>query len=170
VHTDVSETAPATSFSAWAGSVAELCDLIDRLRPVAATLGAPTPAACDWHGVLFGKLRPQVAREPLLVVAVCGGTNTGKSLITNAIVGAEISRSVPEAARTLHPVASLPRGLAARIDLAALFPGFRPVPWTSERDALDADVSDVIVCREDSGGRQPARTGSGRNSCAMPAT
>ena len=157
MHTDASGTASATSFSAWAGSVAELCELVERLRPVAATLGAPAPADCDWHGVLFGKLRPQVAREPLLVAAVCGGTNTGKSLITNAVVGAEISRSVPEAARTLHPVASLPRGLAARVDLAGLFPGFRPVPWTSERDALDTDASDVIVCREDSGGRQPAR-------------
>ena len=157
MHSDASGTVSATSFAAWAGAVAELCDLVDRLRPVAETLGAPVPAAADWHGALFGKLRPQVAREPLLVAAICGGTNTGKSLITNAIVGAEISRSVPEAARTVHPVASLPRGLSGRVDLAALFPGFRPVPWISDRDALDADAVDVIVCREDVAGRQPDR-------------
>ena len=93
-----------TGFSAWAGSIEELCGLIDALRPLASSLGAPNPQDEDWYGALFGKLRPQVSREPVLVAAVCGGTNTGKSLITNTLVAAEISRSVPEAARTRHPV------------------------------------------------------------------
>jgi hypothetical protein len=125
-------------------------------------LGAPDPESEDWHGVLFGKLRPQVSREPLLVAAVCGGTNTGKSLITNTLVAAEISRSVPEAARTRHPVASLPQGLAARTDLAALFPGFALAPWQSVQDAIDLGPdatgnADRLVWREDTSGRQPAR-------------
>ncbi|MCE9629441.1 MAG: 50S ribosome-binding GTPase [Planctomycetia bacterium] len=154
----VSEGTPAApSFAVWAVSIADLCEQVDRLVPLAATLGAADPCATAWHGSLFGKLKPQVAREPLLVAAVCGGTNTGKSLITNTLVGAEISRSVPEAARTLHPVASLAAGVAGRIDLAALFPGFRPVPWQSDEDALDAAASDVLVWREDPGGTQPAR-------------
>ena len=153
---------PPTDFAVWAGSVEELCCLIDSLRPLATSLGAPDPQASDWYGALFGKLRPQVSREPLLVAAVCGGTNTGKSLITNTLVAAEISRSVPEAVRTRHPVASLPAGLAARVDLAALFPGFAPVPWASEQDAiaLGADTNgnaDRLVWREDASGRQPAR-------------
>ena len=151
------DRAAPPSFAAWAGRVAELCDLVEQLRPLAESLGAADPQASEWHGALFGKLRPQVAREPLLVAAICGGTNTGKSLITNTLVGAEISSSVPEAARTLHPVASLARGVAARIDLAALFPGFRAVAWKSEADALDAAASDVLVWREDPGGTQPAR-------------
>jgi hypothetical protein len=150
-------TTAAPSFAAWAGDVAELCATVDRLVPVAASLGAADPRATEWHGALYGKLRPQVARDPLVVAAVCGGTNTGKSLITNSLVGAEISRSVPEAARTLHPVASLPAGVAARTDLAELFPGFRPVPWRSVEDALDASASDVLVWREDPGGTQPPR-------------
>jgi hypothetical protein len=151
------DRAAPPSFAAWAGSVAELCDLVEQLRPLAESLGAADPQASEWHGALFGKLRPQVAREPLLVAAICGGTNTGKSLITNTLVGAEISSSVPEAARTLHPVASLAQGVVARIDLAALFPGFRAVAWKSEADALDAAASDVLVWREDPGGTQPAR-------------
>ncbi|MFM8734644.1 MAG: GTPase domain-containing protein [Pirellulales bacterium] len=150
-------TAAAPSFAAWAGDVAELCDLVERLGPLAKAVGAPAAGGTDWHGALFGKLRPQVSREPLLVAAICGGTNTGKSLITNTLVGAEISRSVPEAARTLHPVASLAAGVAARVDLATLFPGFRPVAWRSEADALDAASSDVLVWREDPGGTQPER-------------
>ena len=148
---------PGSSFAAWAGGIAETCRLVTALEPLAAELGLPHAAGSDWHGALFGKLEPQVSREPVLVAAVCGGTNTGKSLITNALVGTEISRSLPEAARTLHPVASLPRGLPARIDLAALFPGFEPVAWRSEEDALDASRGDVLVWREDESGRQPPR-------------
>jgi hypothetical protein len=156
------ESFPPTRFAAWAGSVDELCRLIEALRPAAAAIGAADPTAADWHGSLFGKLRPQVSREPLLVAAVCGGTNTGKSLITNTLVGAEISRSVPEAARTRHPVASLPRGLSARVDLVALFPGFSPVAWAGVQDAIDlgpdeAGNPDRLVWREDSSGRQPDR-------------
>jgi len=151
-----------TGFAAWAGNVGDLCGAIDALQPLAAAVGAPDPRTGDWHGPLFGKLRPQVSRDPLLVAAVCGGTNTGKSLVANTLVGAAISRSVPEAARTRHPVASLPRGLAARIDLATLFPGFSPAAWTSDEDAIslgpDATGNDDrLVWREDVGGRQPER-------------
>ena len=151
-----------TGFAAWAGSVAELCGLVDLLQPLARSLGAPDPQDDDWYGALFGKLRPQVSREPLLVAAICGGTNTGKSLITNTLVGAEISRSVPEAARTRHPVASLPRGLAEKIDLSALFPGFAPVPWASVEDAISLGSDERgkayrWVWRADSRGRQAAR-------------
>ena len=154
---DPPEHGSPVSFSAWAGRIGELSAQVERLVPLARELGLPEPTATEWHGALFGKLRPQVDREPLLVVAVCGGTNTGKSLITNTLVGASISRSLPEAARTLHPVASLPRGLAGRIDLGAVFPGFEPVAWSSEQDAVDGSRGDVLIWREDPRGDQPER-------------
>ena len=147
--------APAASFSAWGRSVGELCSCLEAIEPLGRSLGVADPKSADWYGALFGKLKPQVNREPLLVAAVCGGTNTGKSLISNALVGSEISRSLPEAARTRHPVVSLPRGLAGRIDLAALFPGFTPRRWNSEDDALDMTDSDLLVWREDLLGTQP---------------
>ncbi|RLS30963.1 MAG: hypothetical protein DWH79_09700 [Planctomycetota bacterium] len=151
--------APVSRYAAWAGSVRELCSVVDLLKPLAAELGAPDPAESEWFGQLFGKLRPQVTREPILVVAVCGGTNTGKSLVANVLVGGEISRSVPEAARTRCPVASLPVGLAARIDLEELFPGFTPRPWSSGVDALGggSDGDDLLIWREDPSGRQSQR-------------
>jgi hypothetical protein len=108
------ESSTTPSFAAWAGTVSALCDQVEALAPLAASLGAEDPASTEWYAALFGKLRPQVAREPLLVAAICGGTNTGKSLITNTLVGAAISRSIAEAARTLHPVASLARGPTSR--------------------------------------------------------
>jgi hypothetical protein len=156
-QTNDSSAAVSGSFADWAGAVDELCTLFETLRPLGAALGAADPDAADWYGALFGKLRGQVDRGPFLVAAVCGGTNTGKSLIANTLVGAEISRSVPEAARTRHPVASLPRGSAEGVDLTALFPGFRPLPWTSEEDALAAVDDDRLVWREDPSGLQPAR-------------
>jgi hypothetical protein len=150
-------TVPAGRFRAWSGCVKELCACLAALQPVGRSLGTDDPSSSDWHGALFGKLAPQIDREPLLVAAVCGGTNTGKSLIANALVGSEISRSVPEAARTRHPVVSLPRGLAARTDLASLFPGFTPRPWRSESDALDPTTENLLVFREDASGVQPER-------------
>jgi hypothetical protein len=157
VSNDSDSNHTTSSFAAWANRVVELCEIVSRLESLAAELGLPSPSDADWYGALFGKLRPQVSREPMLVAAVCGGTNTGKSLITNTLVGAEISRSLPEAARTIHPVASLPQGLAARGGLAGLFPGFELVAWTSDEDALDASRSDVLVWREDPTGQQSAR-------------
>ena len=145
------------AFAEWSTRVVELCAAVDAVIPLAAALGVADPGSADWHGALFGKLRPQVAREPVLVAAVCGGTNTGKSLIANTLAGATISRSLPEAARTLHPVASLPRGLASRLDLATLFPGFVPVAWQSEDDALASTTEHRLVWKEDSSGAQPER-------------
>ncbi|MFM8891386.1 MAG: GTPase [Planctomycetia bacterium] len=156
------DSSPQTRFSAWADRVGELCGLIDSLRPLAGALGAEDPRECPWHGPLFDKLRPQVSREPVLVAAVCGGTNTGKSLLTNTLVGTEISRSVPEAARTRHPVASLPRGFAARGGVDGLFPGFAAVEWTGGDDAIELGPDargnpDRLVWREDATGLQPPR-------------
>ena len=146
-----------TTYATWAGDIAALCRALAALEPLAGPLGAANPAGADWHGQLFGKLAGQVAREPVLVAAVCGGTNTGKSLIANSLVGSSMSRSVAEAARTLHPVASLPRGLAATLDLGELFPGFTPTPWISDADALAAADEHRLVWREDPSGRQPPR-------------
>jgi hypothetical protein len=157
VADDRAGTAGPGGFAAWSAGVTELCRLVEALAPTAASLGVADPAGSPWHGALFGKLRPQVSRGPLLVVAVCGGTNTGKSLIANTLVGAEISRSLPEAARTRHPVASLPRGLAGRLDVAELFPGFVAVPWTGEDDALAEGDENRLVWREDPTGGQPDR-------------
>lgn len=157
IHSHFDRPAAPASLAAWSGCVAELCSCLEALEPLGRSLGVADPTDTEWHGALFGKLRPQLDREPVLVAAVCGGTNTGKSLIANALVGSEISRSVPEAARTRHPVVSLPRGLPARIDLAALFPGFAPRPWAGEDDALDPTEANVLVWREDAAGTQPQR-------------
>jgi hypothetical protein len=153
----VAETESPSTADALSALAREACQLVGALEPLGAALGVAGPETAAWHGALFGTLAAQAARGPLVVAAVCGGTNTGKSLVANSLVGASISRSIAEAARTRHPVASLPAGVAAAADLAALFPGFTPVPWRSDEDALDPAADDRIVWREDPSGRQPAR-------------
>ena len=135
-------------FTDWADDLLDSALLVKQLRPLAESLAVAVGEETSWYGPLFGKLLPQIGREPLLVVAICGGTNTGKSLLTNALIGSGVSRSVPEAARTLHPVACLPAGLANRVDLAELFPGFVPRRWSSKDDALADDSRNLLIWRE----------------------
>ena len=77
MHEQATTVGAGRPYAAWADEVAELASLIEALEPAARAVGAPEPERTEWHGALFGKLRPQVAREPVLVAAVCGGTNTG---------------------------------------------------------------------------------------------
>ncbi len=140
-----------------AAAIERLCDSIRGLVPLARSLAAPDPSRSAWHDELFVKLEPQAAGDPMLVVAVCGGTNTGKSLIANAVAGSAISRSSPEAARTRHPVASLPRGFSDPAAVARLFPGFDVVRLAGEDDPLADGGPHRLFWREDASGRQPPR-------------
>ena len=144
-----------SSYAIWSERVASLCAAVEALDAAARGLGADAPGDAAWRGQLFEKLAPQVACEPVLVAAVCGGTNTGKSLIANALAGAALSRSILEAARTRHPVASISPSLAARGNLASLFPGFVMRPWTSDEDPLTDAEEHLLFVRPEATGRQP---------------
>jgi hypothetical protein len=144
------------TYAIWSERVAALTAAVDALDAAASGLGADLPEDQLWRSQLFGKLRPQLTGEPLIVAAVCGGTNTGKSLIANALAGAALSRSILEAARTRHPVASVPNSLASSAaELARLFPGFSVRPWTSDNDALTDSEEHLLFARTETSGRQP---------------
>lgn len=144
-----------SKYAAWAERVAALATAVESLEAAASGLGADLPVDEAWRGQLFEKLRPQVTGEPVIVAAVCGGTNTGKSLITNALAGVPLSRSILEAARTRHPVASVPQSLASPAELARLFPGFSVRPWTSDDDALSDATEHLLFARPETSGQQP---------------
>ena len=144
-----------SSYAIWSDRVASLCAAVEALDVAAAGLGADAPEDAAWRGQLFEKLAPQVACEPVLVAAICGGTNTGKSLIANALAGAPLSRSILEAARTRHPVASISESLASRGNLASLFPGFAMRTWTSDEDPLSDAEEHLLFVRPETTGRQP---------------
>ncbi len=58
----------------------------------------------EWRKLLTFKLLPQLAGKDVLVAAVAGGTNTGKSTIFNLLAGAELSPVRATAAATCRPL------------------------------------------------------------------
>lgn len=142
------DSSPPSGLAGLAADLLPCGQLVQRLQPLAESLGIEPAETTAWWAALFTKLLPQIESAPLLVMAICGGTNTGKSLLTNVLAGTELSRSIPEAARTRHPVACLPPGTASRIDLASFFPGFVPVAWSTEDDPLADDPQSLLVWRE----------------------
>jgi hypothetical protein len=134
-----------------------LAQAIRELEAIGAEMKLPPAASFDWHGDLFQKLVPQLTEEPFLIVAVTGGTNTGKSVIFNHLAGNRLSRTHPNATQTKHPVCSVPRGFLERHDLARVFPDFDVRQWSSENDALEEGPDNRLFVRVDPAGTQPAR-------------
>ena len=95
------------------------------MEPQAAAAGVAPPAGQEWFDLLRNKLLPQLDLPPLLVVAIVGGTNIGKSVIFNHLAGEVASAASPLAAGTKHPVCLVPPELA---DPALLAAAVRAVP------------------------------------------
>ena len=58
----------------WVGRVTRLAESIRALDATAQGMRLPPAESFTWHGNLFQKLLPQLAKEPFLIVAVTGGT------------------------------------------------------------------------------------------------
>src|SRR3989304_8945785 len=81
------------------------------LAPAAESLGVASPRDEEWFALLTNKLLPQLNLPPLLVVAIIGGTNIGKSVIFNHLAGENASAATPLAAGTKNPVCLVPPGM-----------------------------------------------------------
>lgn len=129
-------TMPEMPYQTWAAHLARLGQAVENLATRAAAVNAPVPYGEEWYQLLRHKLLPQVEAPPLLVVAVVGGTNIGKSALFNQLAGEAASGVSPLAAGTRHPVCLLPPMLADANLLARLFEGFELHPWQSADDPL----------------------------------
>lgn len=147
------------SYREWVAQVAALADALRRIDALAQQMGLPPADRAEWHGNLFQKLMPQLAEEPFLVVAVTGGTNTGKSAVFNHLVGSRTSLVDPNATQTRHPVCSAAKPFLAehRDELARVFRDFELRDWRSERDAVADGPANELIVRPDPGGTQPER-------------
>jgi hypothetical protein len=123
-------------FTSFAGDVQRLDRALVALAPQAAKVGVAPPAGQEWFELLRNKLLPQLDLPPLLVVAVVGGTNIGKSVIFNHLAGEVASASSPLAAGTKHPVCLAPPELADEVLLTRLFESFELHAWQSADDPL----------------------------------
>jgi ribosome biogenesis GTPase A len=137
------------TYSTWVGYLQQLATAVQQLDPLAEAMGLEPAYTQSWHGELVQKLLPQIAGEPVLIVAVVGGTNTGKSTLFNYLAGAEISRTSAYATFTRHPVCLVPTHAAQTLNLSELFAGFRLVPWHSADDAIADGPDNLLVVRED---------------------
>jgi hypothetical protein len=113
-----------------------LAQALAALEPQAAAAGVTPPAGQEWFELLCNKLLAQLDLPPLLVVAIVGGTNIGKSVIFNHLAGEVASASSPLAAGTKHPVCLAPPELADPALLERLFGPFTLSAWQSPQDPL----------------------------------
>ena len=101
--------------------------------------------------------RPQLARSPFLVVAVTGGTNTGKSTIFNNLLGSRASRVTATAMGSKHPVCILPRTSATSASSDGSSPGSRSAPGRRRKTRSTDTPDHLLFYREDPGGLLPER-------------
>jgi hypothetical protein len=136
-----------STFATWSAAVKRLLAALEALEPEAARIGVTLPAQAAWYELLRYKLLPQLELPPLLVVAVVGGTNIGKSVVFNHLAGEEASASSPLAAGTKHPVCLVPPGLDDPVLLARLFEPFQLTAWRSPQDPLTESDADLLFWR-----------------------
>jgi len=142
-------------YETWAGQVKRLYHALAALQPVATRVGVPPPAGQEWFELMRHKLLPQLDTRPLLVVAVVGGTNIGKSVLFNHLAGELASGVSPLAAGTKHPVCLVPPGMDRPDLLARLFEGFDLCPWQSADDPMGESPEHRLFWRV--GGNVPPR-------------
>jgi hypothetical protein len=136
-----------STYHSFAAQVHQLDQALAALEPLAASVGVADPAGQEWFDLLKKKLLPQLDLPPLLVVAVVGGTNIGKSVIFNQLAGEVASASSPLAAGTKHPVCLTPKDLADPQLLSRLFEAFHLHPWHSADDPLRETTENGLFWR-----------------------
>jgi len=124
----------------YAQSILELDGLLEPLRLLAESCGVPSPEHYHWYALLKQKLVPQLTGRPFLLVAVMGGTNTGKSLIFNHLAGGPFSAVDHRASGTKHPVCLVPKTDGTHSFegvLARHFDFFHCVAWSNAEQPLE---------------------------------
>ncbi len=117
----------------------------------AAVSADPDVAAALFHGaeswmdLLTYKLVPHLEGEGCLVVAVAGGTNSGKSTVFNLLLGRDTSPAVTTAAATRHPVIAGNAFRAAQCLQGKLVPEFNPMPLDDPRKIVENEGADSAL-------------------------
>jgi hypothetical protein len=128
-------------FQSCATTVRQLFGALEELER-RATIFQPVPlAGREWFELLRQKLIPQLGEQAFLVVAVVGGTNTGKSVVFNHLAGHKASASSPLASGTKHVTCLVPNGFTTQHELKSVFPDFELHEWSDASLALqDSDA------------------------------
>lgn len=110
-------------------------------------LGLSGLAGREWYELLRQKLVPQLGASGWLVAAVVGGTNIGKSVVFNHIVGSRASAVSPLASGTRHPTCLVPQRFADEERLQRIFPDFELRRWEAAEGALEETERNLLFWR-----------------------
>jgi hypothetical protein len=96
----------------------------------------------EWRKLLTYKLLPHLEGEGCLVVAVAGGTNTGKSTMFNLLLHADVSPVRTTAAATCRPVLAGNQARSSQCIDGRLMPEFSPRPLDDPELLIDRNSPD----------------------------
>lgn len=101
---------------------------------------------CDeWLRLLRHKLAPQLTGDGCLVVAVAGGTNTGKSTVFNVLLGARKSAACSTAAATCAPVLATSDTRYEAAANGVMMPEFAALTLDAPEDATRYDMPEETL-------------------------
>ncbi len=140
----------APCFADFVACVRRLDHSLGRLERDLNALGIAPPRG-EWRAQLERKLLPQLDLPEVIVVAVAGGTNIGKSAVFNTLAGCEVSKVSPLASGTKHPVCLVPPKWDDGELLGRLFESFEVRPCGSPEDPLkESPRNQLFYLRQDS--------------------
>lgn len=99
----------------------------------------------EWRALLAYKLVPHLVGEGCLVVAVTGGTNTGKSTVVNLLAGTEATPVRTTAAATCRPLLIGSPERAAQCLEGKLVPEFTPRRLEDPEDLIRFEGPDNLL-------------------------
>lgn len=99
----------------------------------------------EWTNLLSRKLVPHLAGDGCLIVAVTGGTNTGKSTVFNMLLGRVVSPIVATAAATARPLIAANATRASQCLEGSLVPEFVALPLKDANAVIDRGSPDSAL-------------------------
>lgn len=126
-------------FSEFSELAIEFDRVVRPLTLIVERCGVETPENEDWYKLLFHKLASQIGDNASLIVSIMGGTNTGKSMIFNHLVGGHCSGVDYRASGTKHPVCVVSGSISNPLEILQRNFGnkFNFVEWSSSEQSLE---------------------------------
>lgn len=129
----------ASTGEALAAFQSGLYGLRDALQPFPELHARLFAGAAEWIDLLEYKLAPNLGIDPCLVVAIAGGTNTGKSTVYNLLLEHDVSPVRLTAAATCRPVLAASPRRAQEFSAGRLLSAFRALPLTDPNAIIDGN-------------------------------
>lgn len=126
--------ARATALTAFNDALQQFLRGIGAFPDLAARLLTDT---AEWRDLLEFKLLPNLTASPCLIIAVTGGTNTGKSTIYNLLLGRDTSPVRMTAAATCRPLLAANSRRIREFSDGQLLSAFKPIPLTNPEAVID---------------------------------